>query len=407
MIKRFAQCLREYKWTALVSPVCMIGEVAMEVTIPLVMADLYDYGIAMSNMTVVWQKALQLLLCALASLLFGCLSADYASKAATGFARNLRHDMYYRVQDFSFSNIDKFSSASIVTRLTSDAATIQMAFQMMIRMAIRCPMMLILATVSSLRISPKLSTVYFIAIPLLALVLLGIIPLVFRIFDRVFKTYDRLNTVVQENVHGIRVVKSFVREDKEVSKFEAISLNELFSGEHISAEEYKGKAEENISKLYKEKQIANLKPIKYLFSTCSNVTLLVAVIELAVGFIGNFFDPIILKVMLLNASVWIMLFLISVGKLTYDKKKLKNLKHSGTCIDSEIKDIIPASWIRVGNYICCRIVCGFIYEGKEYKAVSNYYVLTPFQRKEDLYANVFIEQNNPTKYSIELFQESR
>ena len=101
MIKRFAQCLREYKWTALVSPVCMIGEVAMEVTIPLVMADLYDYGIAMSNMTVVWQKALQLLLCALASLLFGCLSADYASKAATGFARNLRHDMYYRVQDFS------------------------------------------------------------------------------------------------------------------------------------------------------------------------------------------------------------------------------------------------------------------------------------------------------------------
>lgn len=186
-----------------------------------------------------------------------------------------------------------------------------------------------------------------------------------------------------------------------------ISLNELFSGEHISAEEYKGKAEENISKLYKEKQIANFKSIKYLFSTCSNVTLLVAVIELAVGFIGNFFNPTILKVMLLNASVWIILFLISVGKLIYDKKKLKNLKHSGTCIDSEIKDIIPASWITVGNYICCRIVCGFIYEGKEYKAVSNYYVLTPFHRKEDLYANVFIEQNNPTKYSIELFQESR
>ena len=114
-----------------------------------------------------------------------------------------------------------------------------------------------------------------------------------------------------------------------------------------------------------------------------------------------------MKVMLLNASVWIMLFLISVGKLTYDKKKLKNLKHSGTCIDSEIKDIIPASWITVGNYISCRIVCGFIYEDKEYKAVSNYYALTPFQRKEDLYANVFIEQNNPTKYSIELFQESR
>ena len=238
MIKRFAQCLREYKWTALVSPVCMVGEVAMEVTIPLVMADLYDYGIAVGNMTVVWQKALQLLLCAVVSLSFGVLSANYASKAATGFARNLRHDMYYRVQDFSFSNIDKFSSASIVTRLTSDVANIQMAFQMMIRMAIRCPMMLILAMVSSLRISPKLSTVYFVAILILALVLLGIVPLVFRIFDRVFKTYDRLNTVVQENVHGIRVVKSFVREDKEVSKFKTISksiYDDFCKAEHILA----------------------------------------------------------------------------------------------------------------------------------------------------------------------------
>ena len=238
MIKRFAQCLREYKWTALVSPVCMIGEVAMEVTIPLVMADLYDYGIAVGNMTVVWQKALQLLICAIVSLMFGVMSANYASKAATGFARNLRHDMYYRVQDFSFSNIDKFSSASIVTRLTSDVANIQMAFQMMIRMAIRCPMMLILAMVSSMRISPKLSTVYFIAIPILAAVLLGIVPLVFKIFDRVFKTYDRLNTVVQENVHGIRVVKSFVREDKEVSKFKTISkaiYDDFCKAEHILA----------------------------------------------------------------------------------------------------------------------------------------------------------------------------
>ena len=183
-----------------------------------------------------------------------------------------------------------------------------------------------------------------------------------------------------------------------------ISLNELFSGEHISAEEYKGKAEENISKLYKEKQIANLKPIKYLFSTCSNVTLLVAVIELAVGFIGNFFNPTILKVMLLNASVWIMLFLISVGKLTYDKKKLKKMKYLGVCIDTEIKDIIPAVWIRVGNYTSCRVVCGFMYEGKEYKAVSNYYVLTPFQRKEDLYANVYFDKDKPAQYSVELFQ---
>ena len=238
MIKRLARCVREYKWAAFLSPLCMIGEVAMEVTIPLVMADLYDYGIAASNMTVVWQKALQLLICAIVSLIFGVLSANYASKAATGFARNLRHDMYYRVQDFSFSNIDKFSSASIVTRLTSDVANLQMAFQMMIRMAIRCPVMLILAMSSSLRISPKLSTVYFIAIPILGAVLLGIVPLVFKIFDRVFKTYDKLNTVVQENVHGIRVVKSFVREDKEVSKFKSVSdsiYKDFCKAEHILA----------------------------------------------------------------------------------------------------------------------------------------------------------------------------
>ena len=183
-----------------------------------------------------------------------------------------------------------------------------------------------------------------------------------------------------------------------------ISLNELFSGEHVSAEEYKGKAEENISKLFKEKQIANLTPVKYLFSICANATLLVAVIELAVGLVGNFFNSFILEPMLINVSVWLILFLASMSKLIYDRKKLKNLKHSGVCIDSEIEDIIPAAWIRVGNYTSCRIACRFIYEGKEYKAVSNYYVLTPFKRKEDLYANVYIDKDNPDKYSVELFQ---
>ena len=238
MIRRLARCIREYKWAALVSPLAMIGEVAMEVTIPLVMAQLYDNGIAAGNMAVVAQKALLLMLCAIASLFFGVLSATYASKAATGFAKNLRHDMYYRVQEYSFANIDKFSSASIVTRLTSDVANLQMAFQMSIRMAIRCPMMLILAMVSSLRISPKLTTVYFVAIPILALVLIGIVPSVFKIFDRVFGTYDKLNNVVQENVHGIRVVKSFVREDKETDKFTAISQSiyqDFCKAEHILA----------------------------------------------------------------------------------------------------------------------------------------------------------------------------
>ncbi len=238
MIKTLARSVREYKLPALLSPVCMVGEVAMEVLIPLVMAKLYDYGIEQQNMAVVVQQSVLLMLLAVISLGFGCASADLASKAATGFAKNLRHDMYYRVQEFSFSNIDKFSSASIVTRLTSDVANIQMAFQMMIRMAIRCPVMLVLALFSAARISWKLSLVYCVALPLLALVIFCLIPTVFKIFDKVFKTYDSLNNVVQENIHGIRVVKSFVREDKEIEKFSGISgeIYRLFcKAEHIIA----------------------------------------------------------------------------------------------------------------------------------------------------------------------------
>ena len=223
MIKRLARCVREYKWPALLSPLSMIGEVTMEVLIPLVMADLYDYGIVMQNMSVVVTKSIQLVIYALMSMAFGVGSAVFAAKAGCGFAKNLRHDMFYRVQTFSFRNIDRFSSASIVTRLTSDVANLQMTFQMLIRMAIRCPMMLILALISALRISPELSTVYLWVIPVLALALLCLTPAVFKIFDRSFKLMDRLNNVIQENIHGIRVVKSFVRDKKEVEKFTDIS----------------------------------------------------------------------------------------------------------------------------------------------------------------------------------------
>ena len=223
MIRRLAQCIREYKWAALLSPICMIGEVAMEVIIPLVMADLYDYGVVMQNMSLVVTKSIQLVFCALASLGFGVASAIFASRAGTGFAKNLRHDMFYRVQKFNFSNIDKFSSASIVTRLTSDVANLQMTFQMMIRMAIRCPMMLVLAFISATRISPELARIYIYVIPVLALVLITLTPVVFRIFDRSFKLMDKMNNIVQENIHGIRVVKSYVREDKETKKFTDIS----------------------------------------------------------------------------------------------------------------------------------------------------------------------------------------
>ncbi len=223
MIKRLARCIREYKWAAILSPLCMIGEVAMEVTIPKIMGKLYDYGIVPGDMDVVIRQAILMAICAVTSLCFGVASANFASKAGTGFAKNLRHDMFYRVQNFSFSNIDKFSSASIVTRLTSDVANLQMSFQMMIRMAIRSPMMLILALFSAMSISVKLSLVFAVALPILVVALVCLVPRVFKIFDRGFKTIDKLNNVVQENVHGVRVVKSFVREDKEVEKFTDVS----------------------------------------------------------------------------------------------------------------------------------------------------------------------------------------
>ena len=223
MIRNLIPSLREYKWPALISPLCMIGEVYMEVQIPLVLAQIVDLGVEMGDMGAVVKYGMLLVLYALLSLLFGIASAVSASYAATGFSKNLRQDMFYKVQTFDFSNIDKFSSSSIVTRLTSDIANIQMAFQMMIRMAIRCPVMLVLATYNAYSISPRLCLVYCVVLPLLGLGLFILIRLVFPIFDRVFKTYDKLNNVVQENLHGIRVVKSFVREDKEIEKFSDVS----------------------------------------------------------------------------------------------------------------------------------------------------------------------------------------
>ncbi len=238
MIKRLARCIREYKWAAILSPITMVGEVAMEVTIPLIMADLYDYGIVLQDMHTVVTKSILLVLCAIASLCFGCASAVFASKAGTGFAKNLRHDMYHRIQHYSFANIDKFSTPSIVTRLTSDVARLQMTFQMLIRIFVRTPMMLILSLVMAMRISVRLSLVYCVVIPILGTLLILLVPRVFKIFDRVFKTYDRLNRVVQENLHGIRVVKAFVREDRETDKFTEVSgaiYNDFSKAEKILA----------------------------------------------------------------------------------------------------------------------------------------------------------------------------
>jgi len=223
MIRKLARSIRENIWAAILSPLCMVGEVYMEVRIPGIIAKIVDFGIEAGNMTVVWQQGIMLVLSAMCSLVFGVGSAVFAARAATGFSRNLRHDIYHRVQTFDFSNIDKFSTSSIITRLTSDIANIQMCFQMMIRMAVRCPMMVILASIRVYKLSPTLCKVYLIALPLLAVGLLLLTKLVFPIFERGFKTIDRLNNVVQENLHGMRVVKAFVRQDKEVEKFTGVS----------------------------------------------------------------------------------------------------------------------------------------------------------------------------------------
>ncbi|MBQ8881433.1 MAG: ABC transporter ATP-binding protein [Oscillospiraceae bacterium] len=223
MIKTLARSVREYKWAALGSPICMIGEVTMEIFIPLVLAELLRQGIEPGYMPAVWKYGGLLALCALCSLAFGVASAFFAAYASTGFARNLRHDMFGKVQTYDFSNIDKFSTSSIVTRLTSDVANLQMTFQMSIRMIFRTPVMVVMALVMAFRISPKLSVIYCITLPLLAFGLLFLIRKVHPIFTRVFKTYDKLNNVVQENIRGIRVVKSFVREDAEIEKFTDVS----------------------------------------------------------------------------------------------------------------------------------------------------------------------------------------
>ena len=238
MIKTLAKSIREYKWAAMLSPLCMVGEVYMETRIPRVLSQIVDQGVTPGDMGAVFGNGLLLVLLSILSLCFGVASAYFASSAGTGFAKNLRHDMFYRVQTFDFANIDKFSTASIITRVTSDVATLQMCFQMMIRMAIRCPMMLILAATNAFTISPKLCLVYCIALPILGCGLFILINLVKNIFERAFKTFDRLNNVTQENLHGIRVVKSFVREDKETHKFTDVSTdiyNDFSQAEKIMA----------------------------------------------------------------------------------------------------------------------------------------------------------------------------
>ncbi len=223
MIKKLAGCVRQYKLYALLTPVLVILETVAEIIIPLVMAELIDKGIYAGDMQVVVVAGIKLLGLTCLALAFGVAAGFTASYGSAGFAANLRHDMFHNVQSFSFFNIDKFSTASIVTRLTTDVSYVQMAFQMITRITVRAPFMLLFAFISSYNISAELSTVFLYTIPLLAVGLFIIVKFAFPRFQRVFKTYDKLNAVVEEDLRGIRVVKSFVQEKHEISKFGKIS----------------------------------------------------------------------------------------------------------------------------------------------------------------------------------------
>lgn len=223
MIKRLARSVRQYKKNALLAPAFVTLEAVLEVVIPFLMAYLVDNGIEKGNMAYVWAMGGVLALCALLSLCCGALSGKHAAIASAGFARNLRHDMYHALQDYSFSNIDKFSTASLITRMTTDVMHLQNSFQMIIRITVRSPALLLFSLIMAFNVNPKLSLVFLVVAPFLGVGLYLVIRFTFPIFTRMFKKFDRMNTIVQENLRGIRVVKTFVREDHETDKFQDVS----------------------------------------------------------------------------------------------------------------------------------------------------------------------------------------
>ncbi len=216
-------CIREYKKVSILTPILIVGEVFLECTIPFVIAKLIEKIEGGCSIAETAKFGGVLVLMAMFSLLFGALAGSTASKASCGFAKNIRHDIFYKVQDFSFKNIDKFSTPSLVTRLTTDITNVQMAYMMIIRMAVRAPLMVIFSFTMAVVMGGKLALIYVLLLPLLGLAFILLIRKVMPIFRRAFKKYDRLNETVQENVRGMRVVKSFVREGYETDKFTAAS----------------------------------------------------------------------------------------------------------------------------------------------------------------------------------------
>ena len=223
MIKKLSKSIREYKTTALLTPLYMIGEVAMEVLIPTLMALIIDNGVYNSDISYIVKLSILIVVAAILSMAFGIMGAKSGSKASCGFAKNLRHDLFHHIQDFSFKNIDSFSTSSLITRLTTDVQNVQQAFQMIIRICFRAPIMFIFAIIMVVHNGGTLVAVFAVAIPVLIIFCALFIKKVFPIFNRIFKHYDKLNRVVEENLTGIRTVKAYVREELETEKFDASS----------------------------------------------------------------------------------------------------------------------------------------------------------------------------------------
>ena len=223
MIKKLASYVKEYKKYAILTPIFVILEVVMEVIIPLLMAKIIDVGIQNNDIKYILEIGALLIVSAIMSLIFGMLSGKFAAKASAGYSKNLRKAMFHKIQDYSFENIDKFSTSSLVTRMTTDVTNVQMAFQMIIRILVRGPIMMIFALLMVLSINAKISLIFFIAIPVLGAVLMFITLKAHPNFEKVFKKYDKLNRVVQENLGAIRVVKAYVREKHENKKFKEVN----------------------------------------------------------------------------------------------------------------------------------------------------------------------------------------
>ena len=238
MVKKLMKSIREYRTPSIICPLLVVLEVALEVLIPFLMADLIDVGLENADLPYIYKMGFALIVAAMLSLLFGALAGKYAAIASAGFAKNLRGDMFHHIQDFSFANIDKFSTASLVTRLTTDVTNVQNAYQMIVRVLVRAPVMLVFALVMAMTVNFELSVIFLGAVPLLGIGLFLIIMKAHPYFEKVFREYDHLNGVVQENLRGVRVVKAYVREEQEDKKFFDISgrIYKLFcSAEKIVA----------------------------------------------------------------------------------------------------------------------------------------------------------------------------